>query len=228
MIVVEASPIRANYHDLVRRDVAPLVPFLGGTLLDVGGGIGATASYFKSEHYVDRAGVIDLVSQKAVAPELDFYYIANLEMPDALEAVTAAEGPFNVILCLDILEHLSDPWNLILRLHEALAPEGVIVASIPNIRYFRATFPLFFRGKWNLEDAGIRDRTHLRWFVRDTAISLMTSSGLLLEKVLEHPGGGGRIRLFRAMTMGLFNEFTNLQYLIRVRKKSTNTVYTSL
>jgi hypothetical protein len=103
-----------------------------------------------------------------------------------------------------------------------LAPEGVIVASIPNIRYFTATFPLFFHGRWDLEDSGIRDRTHLRWFVRETAIALMTSSGLVLEKVVEHPGGGGKVRLFRALTLGLFNEFTNLQYLIRVRGSRTS------
>ena len=152
------------------------------------------------------------------APGLDFHVTANLEQADAIDAVTVEQGPFSVILCLDVLEHLSDPWSVVKRLHRTLAPNGVIVASVPNLRYFSASLPLFFLGKWDLEDAGLRDRTHLRWFVRDTAIALMTCSGLKLEEVVGKPGRGQKVLLFRALTLGLFNDFTNLQYLIRVRK----------
>jgi len=217
MTASSETVVRDEYHALIRSDIFPLVPKIGGTLLDVGGGIGATAAAIKNSGHVERAGVIDLVSQDADALGLDFHYSGNLEQSDILEQVIKKEGPFSVILCLDVLEHLSDPWDVIERLHAGLAPNGVIVASIPNIRHYKASFPLFFKGRWDLEDRGIRDRTHLRWFVRDTAISLMTSSGLELEDVVDKPGGGRKIKLIRSLTFGLFNSFTNLQYLIRVR-----------
>lgn len=213
--------IRDAYHTLIRTDIFPLVPRQGGTLLDVGGGIGATAAALKREGYAARAGVVDLVSQDAAALGLDFHCSGNLERAGFLDMMARNEGPFDVILCLDVLEHLSDPWEIVRRLHGALAPGGVIVASIPNIRFYKASFPLFFLGRRNLEDSGIRDRTHLRWFVRDTAISLMTSSGLTLEKVVDKPGGGGKIRLIRALTFGVLKSFTDLQYLIRVRNTDT-------
>ncbi len=213
-----SSEIRDNYHALVRTDVFPLVPRGGGTLLDIGGGIGATSAAIKQQGYVERAGVIDLVSQDARKRGLDFHYSGDLEKDDVLGKAIKKEGPFSVILCLDVLEHVADPWTLVKNLSAALTPGGVIIASIPNIRFYEASFPLFFRGEWELADRGILDNTHLRWFVRKTAVELMTSSGLELEKIVDKPGGGRKIRLIRAVTLGFFNTFTNLQYLIRVKK----------
>ena len=116
-----------------------------------------------------------------------------------------------------MLEHLRDPWSVVRLLHGGLAPGGVIVASIPNVRNFTALAPLLFRNRWRLTDAGVLDRTHLRFFVRESAVELMTSSGLVLEEVRARPSGGRRVRAFRAVTAGLMNSFTDLQYLIRVR-----------
>ena len=220
MTAMEQLSIRPSYHMLTRLDILQIVPRIGGALLDVGGGVGSTAAYLKNEGYVERAGVVDLVTQSAATKGIDFHYTANLEQLDTLSRIFEKEGPFNVILCLDVLEHLSDPWSMVKCLHSMLAVNGVIVASIPNIRYYKASFPLFFRGRWDLESSGIRDRTHLRWFVRDTAVQLMTSSGLKLEVIIDKPGGGRKIGLIRTFTFGLLNEFTNLQYLIRVRNEN--------
>ena len=215
---IEDQPVaRPDYHQLVREEVVPLMPKMGGTLLDVGGGVGATAMRMKELGLVERAGVVDLVAASA-NPGIDFAHGGNLEDPALLDRVTEAEGPFSAILCLDVLEHLVDPWDTVARLHQSLAPGGVIVASIPNIRHFTASLPLFFGNKWTLEDDGILDRTHLRFFVRETAIELMTHSGLVLEEVRGSASNAKRIHLFRKLTLGLLNSFTDLQYLIRVRR----------
>ncbi len=209
---------RKGYHALVRTGVVPMVPKLGGTLLDVGGGIGATAAHLKELGNVERAGVVDLVADTSSEVDLDFRRAGDLENPDFLNEVIAEEGPFKVVLCLDILEHLVDPWSVVAQLHKGLAPGGVIVASIPNIRFYKASLPLLFRNDWTLKDSGILDRTHLRFFVRSTAIELMTSSGLELEEVAPTFATWSRkIRMFRALTFGVLNSFTDAQYIIRVR-----------
>lgn len=206
--------VRPHYHALVREDALPLVDAAGGTLLDVGGGTGATALRLRTMGRAQRAGVIDRV---APLTDLDFAHAGDVEDPAFLDHVLQTEGPFQTILCLDILEHLRDPWTMVRRLHGALAPDGTIVASIPNVRNFGALGPLLFSNRWDLTEAGILDRTHLRFFVRDTAVALMTSSGLVLEEIRAKPSGGRRVRLFRTLTAGLLNSFTDLQYLIRVR-----------
>lgn len=218
MLEIDDQPAaRPDYHQLVREEVVPLVPKMGGTLLDVGGGVGATAMRIKELRLVDRAGVVDLVAASA-NPGIDFAHGGNLEDPALLDRVIEAEGPFSAILCLDVLEHLVDPWQTVARLHQALKPGGVIVASIPNIRHYSASLPLLFRNRWQLEDSGILDRTHLRFFVRESAIELMTHSGLMLDEVRGTPAQARRMHWFRAATLGLLNSFTDLQYLIRVRR----------
>ena len=129
--------------------------------------------------------------------------------PDAVRDI-------DVILCLDVLEHLIDPWRVVRLLHERLSGRGVIIASIPNVRYFRVSLPLVFKGSWELADAGVLDRTHLRFFVKKTAIDLMTSSGLHLQET--KPLGlesGRKARLVNNITGGVFEEFLAPQYLVK-------------
>jgi 2-polyprenyl-3-methyl-5-hydroxy-6-metoxy-1,4-benzoquinol methylase len=218
MTDTERETIRDDYHALVRSDVIPHVPAMGGTLLDVGGGIGATAAKLKSLGRADRVGVIDAVDGRGQGPATDFSYVGNVEDETFMGEVLSKEGPFSTILCLDILEHLVDPWRLVAQLHGALAPNGVIVTSIPNVRNYRALMPLLLKNQWQLRDAGILDRTHLRFFVRSSAIELITSSGLELVSIYASPSGGGRIRLFRRLTLGLLNSFTDGQYIICARR----------
>jgi 2-polyprenyl-3-methyl-5-hydroxy-6-metoxy-1,4-benzoquinol methylase len=214
---IPTTEFRDYYHALVREDVTPFVPKLGGTLLDVGGGIGATASYLKRHGHADRVGVIDMVAPAPGERLTDFNYQGDIEDAAFIADVIDGEGPFNIILCLDILEHLVDPWRLVAQLHMALAPGGAIVASIPNIRNYKALVPLVLRNRWDLADSGILDRTHLRFFVRSTAIEMMTRSGLRLESVNPSVSGGRKVALFRKLTFGLFDSFTDRQYVVCVR-----------
>lgn len=213
-----AVEIRQSYHDLVRRDVVPHVPLAGGVLLDIGGGLGATAASLKQAGAAERIGVVDMISPAAERFSVDFRYAGNLEDASLLERAIAEEGPFDTILALDILEHLVDPWAVVKQLHQGLKKNGMLIASIPNVRNYRALLPLLLKNEWQLKDAGILDRTHLRFFVKDSAIALVTSSGLQLESVRPSPSGGGRIRLFRKATLGLLNSFTDRQYIIRARR----------
>lgn len=205
------------YHDLVRSDIFPFVP-TGGTLLDVGGGIGGTAAALRRNGTVARSGVVDLVAPPEGGPELDFAYAGDLTDPALIERIGAEQGPIDTVLALDVLEHLVDPWTLVARLHAILKPGGAIVASIPNVRNYDVILPLLFRNRWELTDAGILDRTHLRWFVRDTAIALMTSSGLKLDRVEPINGQRKWTKAFDGVTLNLFRSFSALQWMVRVVK----------
>ncbi|GAC1376465.1 MAG: hypothetical protein NVSMB4_05320 [Acidimicrobiales bacterium] len=209
-----------GYHNDVRRDVVEWVPRTSGTLVDIGGGTGATAAYMKDKGLASRVGAIDQVGSDVAHPGIDFHYSGNLEDPAFLDAALQAEGPVDTVLCLDILEHLVDPWAVVARLHQALAPGGRIVASIPNVRHYRVSAALLFGNRWNLTDAGILDRTHLRFFVRDTAVQLMTHSGLVLETVAtprrgRHPRAA---RALHAVALGRLDSLVAVDYVIVVRR----------
>jgi len=189
-------------------------------VLDVGGGTGATAGHLKRLGRATRAGTVDLVRAESPDPDLDFQLAGNLDEEAFVERVIAEEGPFDTILCLDVLEHLVDPWRVVAQMHRCLRPGGVLIVSVPNVRHYRVSGGLLFRGRWHLEDAGICDRTHLRFFVRDTAIALTTHSGLLLEDVRTPfpERRTGLVKLFRKITFGLFDNLISVRYILRARR----------
>jgi 2-polyprenyl-3-methyl-5-hydroxy-6-metoxy-1,4-benzoquinol methylase len=209
-----------GYHNQIRDDVIPCIPRTTGTLLDVGGGTGATAVHLKAIGLAARVGVVDRVESEHADPALDFHCSGELEDAAFLGEVIEREGPFDTILALDILEHLVDPWRVVSQLHGALVPGGHLIASIPNVRHYRVSGGLFFRNHWPLADAGILDRTHLRFFVKDTAVELMTHSGLVLEAVQSpDPERHRRQRaLFNRLTLGKLSSYVDVRYLIRVRR----------
>ncbi len=88
-----------------------------------------------------------------------------------------------MILALDVLEHLVDPWTVVAKLDRLLRPGGVLVASIPNVRHHSVVVPLLFKGGWRYLPMGPLDRTHLRFFTRSTAIELVETSGMRVDKI---------------------------------------------
>lgn len=213
----DRTAVIEGYHALVRTDALRLVDAQAGAVLDLGGGIGATSAALKAEGRASRVVLADLVADNP-HPLVDVAFSGDLEDPALLDQILGNEGPFDTILCVDVLEHLRDPWMVVARLTGALAPGGAIVTSLPNARNYQLVLPLVLRGRFDLADAGIMDRTHMRWFTRITAIEMMTGSGLRLEAVEDKLLGGRRHVLINRATLGVFRRFLEAQYLMRVRK----------
>lgn len=211
----QKAHIAGSYHAHVRTDVLPHVPPGEGTLLDLGGGVGATALAARDRGLATRVGVIDRV---APLPALDYAYSGDLNDPTTIERVGAEQGPLTTILCLDILEHLVDPWAVVAGLHRLLKPGGTIVASIPNVRHISVVLPLLTKRAWDLADDGVLDRTHLRFFTESTAVELMTSSGLMLDRVVPLLDGGKAERLFGWLPLAGIRDFAAMQYMVRVTR----------
>lgn len=217
MTMSEITEVQHAYHDLVRRDVFPFLPEKMGRVLDLGGGIGATSSAIKEMGKAERIVVVDLVGDNAL-PSVDRAFGGNLEDPAFLAHVIEEEGPFDSVLCLDVLEHLREPWSVITQLRDGLTPGGIIMTSLPNVRHVRLLWPLLAHGRFELADKGIMDRTHLRWFTRQSAIELMTPPGLELELVHGKIPVNKWYRRANAVTFGLFRQFLEIQYMLRARK----------
>jgi hypothetical protein len=78
----------------------------------------------------------------------------------------------------DVLEHLLDPMRLLRTLLPALADDGVLVLSIPNVKHWTVLYPLLVKDRWTYEDAGLLDRTHVHLFTGATAAQMLTELGL--------------------------------------------------
>jgi len=94
---------------------------------------------------------------------------------------------FDVIIFADVLEHVRYPEKILKKYSSMLKSNGIILASLPNVANINIRLNLFF-GKWNYQDAGILDRTHMRFFTKKTIVSLFKNSGYKIIKIDSTPG----------------------------------------
>lgn len=206
------APKPGNYYRNFRREILPMLENGIESVLDVGCGEGATSGYLRENGYCRWAAGIELSPEAAAQARerLDLVitgHIEELELPFDDESL-------DLILCLDVLEHLVDPWTVIDRLAKLLRPGGTILASIPNVRHWSVLLPLIFRGRWEYRSEGILDATHLRFFTRQSAVALLRRPELQVDRVDPLISTKFQARLARWGLGG----FTAVQYLIRARK----------
>jgi 2-polyprenyl-3-methyl-5-hydroxy-6-metoxy-1,4-benzoquinol methylase len=89
---------------------------------------------------------------------------------------TQLAGPFDVVICGDVLEHLREPEIPLRAFHALLAPQGRLLVSVPNVAQVRIRW-MHLRGRWDYTPEGIMDRTHLRWFTQASLRELVQSCG---------------------------------------------------
>jgi SAM-dependent methyltransferase len=84
--------------------------------------------------------------------------------------------PFDLVVAGDVLEHLPEPERALVLLRPLLKPDGLLLASLPNVANVTVRLGLLL-GRFPSADRGILDRTHLRFFTRGTGRELLSSTG---------------------------------------------------
>ena len=206
------------YFQGVREEILPLISHSNGRVLDVGCGEGATLAWLKGIHPCTETVGIEFVDRAAAVARnvADHIVCADIER----DPVEFPSDYFDLILCLDVLEHLQDPWATLRRLVNWLAPTGKIIVSVPNVRYRGVLVDLVLRGKFEYQDFGILDKTHLRFFTRASCRSLLESADLSVIHVMTNPARiGGKAAVFNALSLGYFRDIFVWQYLMVATKK---------
>ena len=125
---------------------------------------------------------IDEEAAAAAAPLCESMVVGNVEQLDL--AAEFGDRRFDVVLCLDVLEHLVEPLGTLRKLTQLLAPGGIVVASIPNVTHAAVRLQLL-DGSFTYTDTGLLDRTHVRFFDRAEVTSLFEDAGLTVLERLE-------------------------------------------
>ena len=89
---------------------------------------------------------------------------------------------FDVIIFGDVLEHFPDPSSALEDVKAILNNNGAIVASVPNVSHITVR-AMLLEGRWEYNDLGLMDRTHLQFFTEQTLVELFASTGFNVEKV---------------------------------------------
>src|SRR5215213_6297769 len=148
----------------------------GGTLLDLGAAGGELGSAMRDhfdrtigfEYNVDCVG--DLVGR------FDSVVIADLErvkqLPHGISAIVLA----------DVIEHLRNPAQALQLVRAALAEDGHVFISVPNIANITVRLGLLF-GIFEYRDRGILDHTHLRFYTVRTIRREIEHAGFQIEEI---------------------------------------------
>jgi 2-polyprenyl-3-methyl-5-hydroxy-6-metoxy-1,4-benzoquinol methylase len=205
------------YFDNVRSEIAPLLPTMAGRVLDIGCGAGATLQWLRQ---TGRCRVTVGVEMMESAAAIARGRADQVLVGDATQLVESAFAPqsFDLVLCLDVLEHLVDPWSFVAKVRLLLKPGGLLIASLPNVRHLRVVLPLLLGGRWRYEVSGILDRTHLRFFTRESALELMSTGGLTVVQWHRRlPPWQSKAGLLNLATFGLTRDLVTMSYLIAAR-----------
>lgn len=150
----------------------------GSTVLDIGCATGYFAKELKKKNNCRVWGIdIDRATLKIAKK-----YCENVYRIDVTKELSLPfrKHSFDVILLLDVIEHLPNPENLLKILHNYLKSGGILIVSVPNVAFVSIRLMLLL-GKFTYRDTGIMDKTHLHFYTRKTSLELFEKTGWNLK-----------------------------------------------
>lgn len=132
---------------------------------------------------------------------------------------------FDYIIMGDVIEHLYNPEKVIDELQQYLKDDGSFICSIPNVLHYSVMFSLL-QGRFEYEDSGILDRTHIRFFTLNSICRMFLRLHLSVEDVnytLDAPNLGKQYYEFLKLVnmndnIVDNNQFIAYQYVFRAEK----------
>ena len=143
-------------------------------VLDLGVADGSVAAILKGMGCEVWGVELEKEAAEAARAVCDEVVVADL---NTFEFAEQLEGQrFDVVLMLDILEHLSDPAAVLGRVKAVVADGGWGIISLPNVAHASVRLALL-KGRFRYTEMGLLDRTHLRFFDRAGVDGLLEQAG---------------------------------------------------
>lgn len=207
-----------EYYENRRFDIIEQISIKPRRVLDIGCGSGSTLKLIK-EHFPNAITVgIEAFKEAAENARKVCDEVHCLDLNEC-QLSSSTLGEYDLIMCSDVLEHLVDPQRTLKELKELLSPNGVLLISLPNIRFIGVSLPLLLWGKFEYQDSGILDKTHLRFYTKSSAKKMIENSGYTIDRIVPSKDANMSItNLIRLLSLGLAQGFTSRQFIFRAQK----------
>lgn len=167
-------------HERHNPDLLKLIPNHASKLVEIGCSSGALAREFKilspKCHYLGIE--VDPHYAELAKRFCDDSQVCDIESAD--DSFWIKNTDRDCWIFGDTLEHLKDPWRILKKIRSIIPEEGSVVVCIPNAQHWSLQVKLCI-GNFRYQDSGLLDRTHLRWFTRQTIFEMFDQSGFKVE-----------------------------------------------
>lgn len=204
-----------DYCKRHRHEMEDFLPQSIKTILDIGCGSGAFGEALKEKIGTEVWGVeINNKAAEEATKRLDKVLIGDIcdlyfQLPD---------GYFDCIVFNDVIEHLTNPYKVLVQIKSKLNSNGVVLCSIPNVRYYENLFNLLIRKQWKYEEQGILDKTHLRFFTERSIKNMFDMLGYEILKIKGiNPTRNWKVRFLKWITFGWLSDILYIQFGCQVR-----------
>jgi 2-polyprenyl-3-methyl-5-hydroxy-6-metoxy-1,4-benzoquinol methylase len=167
------------YYGNVRPEMLQFIPANAAKILEVGCGEGNFSAQLISDGVETWAIEPNNISAKSASEKL--YKVLEGTIDEMVAEIP--DNYFDVIIMNDVIEHLLEPWDDIQKLKSKLKDDGVLVSSIPNVRYAKNLFNMLFKRDWKYTDDRILDITHYRFFTKKSVRRLFDENGYSVQKL---------------------------------------------
>lgn len=151
----------------------------GKKVLEVGCGSGKTTKELVEKRCQVTGIEIDTKRAIKAAKYCKEIIIGDIEERKTLKKIERKK--FEVIILMEVLEHLKNPGNCLVELGTFLGKKGKMIISVPNIAFLTNRL-WHLLGRFDYTDSGIMAKTHLIFFTKKTILRMVKSSGLEVIK----------------------------------------------
>ena len=148
-------------------------------ILDVGCGDGALFHLVKDKCKAYYGTDISKTALNLIKDKKVHTKIVNLNT----EKLPFNDNMFDYTVCLDVIEHVFDPLNLVNELFRVTKPKGYVIISTPNIRYYKHILKLI-SGRFPNTSGDLEhyDGGHIHYFTYQDVVDLCIDQSSKVKK----------------------------------------------
>ncbi len=153
----------ANYYQNTRDDLIPFLPGNYHKVLEIGCGEGNFWKLLRQDEPLEIWGV-EPNQNAAIVARRHAHQLYECTFDECVDGLP--NNYFDLIICNDVIEHMPDHDLFFEQIKNKMNADGHLIGSLPNVRFYPVMRNLIFKKDWPYENAGVLDRTHLRFFTR--------------------------------------------------------------